>query len=245
MEKFVLLNKIRSNPFQPIINFEEEVINKQIEQLEKDSFELIVKEVDDFYEVIIGEDILSAAKKINLSEIKVKVIDLNQGNPIKTSYLEKLTPIEEAIVYLHIMHDTKQTQAELAKSLKKTQSTIANKIRLLNLQQEIQDGLTSKKISERHGRSLLVLEGEQQLRAFEHILKKKLNVRLSEEYIYELLHRKKQQKKYLTKGFTRNIQVGLNSINQCIDMIKQLGIEVYKNSDETEDEVVVTITLPK
>ena len=195
MEKFVLLNKIRSNPFQPIINFEEEVINKQIEQLEKDSFELIVKEVDDFYEVIIGEDILSAAKKINLSEIKVKVIDLNQGNPIKTSYLEKLTPIEEAIVYLHIMHDTKQTQAELAKSLKKTQSTIANKIRLLNLQQEIQDGLTSKKISERHGRSLLVLEGEQQLRAFEHILKKKLNVRLSEEYIYELLHRKKQQKK--------------------------------------------------
>ena len=154
MEKFVLLNKIRSNPFQPIINFEEEVINKQIEQLEKDSFELIVKEVDDFYEVIIGEDILSAAKKINLSEIKVKVIDLNQGNPIKTSYLEKLTPIEEAIVYLHIMHDTKQTQAELAKSLKKTQSTIANKIRLLNLQQEIQDGLTSKKISERHGRSL-------------------------------------------------------------------------------------------
>ena len=245
MEKFVFLNKIRSNPFQPIINFEEEVINKQIEQLEKDSFELIVKEVDDFYEVIIGEDILSAAKKINLSEIKVKVIDLNQGNPIKTSYLEKLTPIEEAIVYLHIMHDTKQTQAELAKSLKKTQSTIANKIRLLNLQQEIQDGLTSKKISERHGRSLLVLEGEQQLRAFEHILKKKLNVRLSEEYIYELLHRKKQQKKYLTKGFTRNIQVGLNSINQCIDMIKQLGIEVYKNSDETEDEVVVTITLPK
>ncbi|NLC97043.1 MAG: ParB/RepB/Spo0J family partition protein [Erysipelotrichaceae bacterium] len=245
MEKYVLLDKIKSNPFQPIINFDEKIIDETLVLVKEGKYKLIVKEVDEHYYVVVGEKILQALNLLKVKEAKVFIIDLTKENIMDMVLISELTPIEEAILYINIMNDTKMTQVELAKSLKKTQSTIANKIRLLNLSQEVQDGLTNRRISERHGRSLLVLEGEQQISAYKHILEKKLNVRQSEEYIYDLINRKKQAKKYLTKGFTRNVQIGVNSINQCLDMIKLLGIEVSNKYDENDEEVKITITLPK
>ena len=165
MEKYVLLDKIKSNPFQPIINFDEKIIDETLVLVKEGKYKLIVKEVDEHYYVVVGEKILQALNLLKVKEAKVFIIDLTKENIMDMVLISELTPIEEAILYINIMNDTKMTQVELAKSLKKTQSTIANKIRLLNLSQEVQDGLTNRRISERHGRSLLVLEGEQQISA--------------------------------------------------------------------------------
>lgn len=245
MEKYILTSKIKSNPYQPIINFDSEKLDQVKELVNNREYSIILKKVDEDYFVVVGEDVFQAVEALGIKEIKAIVVENVDVSIMDYIKIDKLSSIEEAILYINIMHDTKLTQVELAKALKKTQSTIANKIRLLNLNQEVQDGLTNKRISERHGRSLLVLESDQQVQAYKHILEKKLNVRKSEEYIYDLLNRKKQAKKYLTKGFTRNVQIGVNSINQCLDMIKQLGIEVSNKYDETDEEVTITITLPK
>ena len=199
MEKYVLTSKIKSNPYQPIINFEKEKLDQVKELVNNKEYLIILKKVDEDYFVVVGEDVFQVVEALGIKETKAIVVESVDISIMDYIKIDKLSSIEEAILYINIMHDTKLTQVELAKALKKTQSTIANKIRLLNLNQEVQDGLTNKKISERHGRSLLVLESDQQVQAYKYILEKKLNVRKSEEYIYDLLNRKKQAKKYYNR----------------------------------------------
>lgn len=245
MKRYVLTSKIKSNPYQPVINYSLENLEKAKELVNNKDYSLILKKVDDDYFIVVGEDIFQASEKMGVLELEAIVLEKVDVEIMECINVKKLSSIEEAILYINIMNDTKLTQVQLAKKINKTQSTIANKIRLLNLQQEVQDGLIANKISERHGRSLLVLEGDQQLQAYKYILRHKLNVRESEKYIYELANKKRQAKKYLTKGFTRNVQIAVNSINQCLDMIKQLGIEVSNTYDDSDEEVTITITLPK
>ena len=156
MEKYVLTSKIKSNPYQPIINFEKEKLDQVKELVNNKEYLIILKKVDEDYFVVVGEDVFQVVEALGIKETKAIVVESVDISIMDYIKIDKLSSIEEAILYINIMHDTKLTQVELAKALKKTQSTIANKIRLLNLNQEVQDGLTNKKISERHGRSLLV-----------------------------------------------------------------------------------------
>ncbi len=240
------LEKISSNEFQPCINFSSDTIEELVFNINSGkSYTLIVKRNKDMYEVVVGEKILQALKKSNVTHANVIVTDLKDDNIFKLVNFSDLTTIEEAVFYLNVMKESGCTQEELADTLSKSQSTIANKIRILNLPQEIQDALTQKVISERHARSLLPLEGKLQFKAYNEIVSKGLNVRKSEEYVNSLINKKIQSKKYLTKGFTRNAQIALNSVNQCLDMIKQLGVEVKQDVDENDEEVVITLTISK
>lgn len=240
------IEKIVSNPFQPDINFEDSKIEELVFKINSgNNYLLVVKKQDDLYEVVVGEKVFKALKNANVTQANVIVSNLKDNKLFKKINFNDLCTIEEAVFYLTVMKENGYTQEELADILGKSQSTIANKIRILNLPQEIQDGLVQKKISERHARSLLALEGKQQVGAYHEIMKKKLNVRKAEEYINNLINRKKQSKKYLTKGFTRNVQIAINSINQCLEMVKQLGVEVVQEIDENDEEVVMVLTLPK
>lgn len=246
MKDSILIKDIISNQFQPEINFSKEKIEELVFKINNGlKYLLIVKKSEAGYEVVVGEKILKALQKIGVLYANVIVSDLKDIKLFKKIDLKELSTIEEAIFYLNVMKENNYTQEELADILGKSQSTIANKIRILNLPQEIQDALVQNKISERHARSLLALEHNQQFKAYNTIIEKKLNVRDTETLVNELINRKKQSKKYLTKGFTRNIQIALNSINQCLGMIKQLGIDVEQEIDEDEDEVVITLTLLK
>ena len=157
---------------------------------------------------------------------------------------ENLTAIEEAKAYIQIMRQSNLTQDMLAKKLGKSQSTIANKIRLLNLPMEIQEGVSSKIITERHARALLSVDSDKQVDTYRKIVDKHLNVRQTEEYVEELVNKPKK-KKQVTKGFTRNIQIGINSINQCLDMIRKIGIVVTSEMEDDDNNVKIIIKFPK
>lgn len=137
------------------------------------------------------------------------------------------------------------TQEEVAKRVGKSQSAVANKIRLLNLPQEVQDAVVGRELSERHARALLSLSPEKQTSAYHYVTDRNLNVRQTEAYVERISAKTGKKKKGKTRGFTRNTQIGINSLNQCVAMIKKMGIDVVMETEESLTDVRVVVRFPK
>ena len=114
-----------------------------------------------------------------------------------------------------------------------------------NLPDDIQDGVINGVITERHARALLSAPEEKQVRIYKDIVKKGLNVRETENYIESINQPKKVHARQKTKGYSKNIQIGINTVNQSIKMIEKLGIEVRVDTSETDDQVKMIISFPK
>ena len=144
------------------------------------------------------------------------------------------------------MRQSSLTQEQLARKLGRSQSSIANKIRLLNLPEEIQTGVLENKISERHARALLAVEPSKQKDAYHYITDHNLTVRESEKYIEGMqTPGKKVHRRQKTKGFTRNTQLAINSVNQCIQMIRKLGIDAKAEQIDGDEEIRMIVHIPK
>ena len=116
---------------------------------------------------------------------------------------------------------------------------------MLNLPDEIQAGVLEKKISERHARSLLRLPEEKRVDAYHHIVKEEMNVRQADAYVEKLSLPAKTHKRQKTKGFSRNMQLGINTINESIQMVKGLGIDVVSEIEESDMDIKIIIRFPK
>ena len=150
--------------------------------------------------------------------IPAVITELNDKDSAEVALIENvqrrdLTPIEEAISYRKILDMGYLTQEDLATKLGKTQSTVANKLRLLNLDEEVQEALLEEKISERHARSLLRLNPDQQITLLKRIVDERLTVRKTDDLIKQLLS---------------NEQVNTN-INEVIN----------QNDEDAEESVVI------
>ena len=153
---------------------------------------------------------------------------------------ENLTAIEEAKSYLQIMRQSGLTQEQVAQKVGKSQSAVANKIRLLNLPIEIQDAVMETKITERHARALLTVPSDRQKEVFHHIVAAEFNVRQTEDYIP-----KKKHKHQKTKGFSRSTQIAVNTINQSIKLINKMGMQAKVETEDGPQEVCMIIRFPK
>lgn len=189
------LNAIMPNRFQPRIHFDE----SKIEGLAKSIMRygvlepIIVRPVNGRYEIIAGERRFKASKLAGKNTIPAMVVDYDDKESIELALLEnvqrqELTAIEEAIAYRRILDMGYITQEELAKKTGKSQPTIANKMRLLALEDETQEALINHKISERHARSLLKLSGTgKELEMLNRIINERLTVRDTDREIAHLL----------------------------------------------------------
>lgn len=144
--------------------------------------------MEDGYEIIAGERRYRACKMAGFTEIPCFVMSPTEEQAAQMALVENvqrenLTAIEEAKSYVQIMRQAGITQEQVAQKIGKSQSAVANKIRLLNLPDEIQQGVIDGKISERHARALLSVPVEKQKEVYRTIVDKNLNVRQSEEYI--------------------------------------------------------------
>ena len=188
------IKDILPNRFQPRIRFDGEKLEELAESIGKYGViqPIVVRPVSNKFEIIAGERRYKASKLANKSTIPAIIVNLSDKDSEEIALLEniqrqELSPIEEAVSYKRILDMGYITQEELARKLGKAQSTIANKIRLLNLDDEVQSYLLNNKISERHARSLLrIPDKEQQVDMLHRIVEERLTVKQTDKEIEKL-----------------------------------------------------------
>ena len=188
------MNDILPNRFQPRIRFDEEKLEELAESIGKYGViqPIVVRPIGNKFEIIAGERRYKASMLANRSTIPAIVVNLSDKDSEEIALLEnvqrqELSPIEEAVSYKRILDMGYITQEGLAKKLGKSQSTIANKIRLLNLDDEVQSYLLNNRISERHARSLLRIPNkDKQVEILHRIVEERLTVKQTDREIEKL-----------------------------------------------------------
>lgn len=188
---YLYLDDIIPNRFQPREVFEERPLKELAVSIKEHGViqPIIVRRVNDKYEIIAGERRYKASALAGLTKIPAIIRELDDKESSKVALLENLqrknlNPIEEAKTYQKILEIDEMTQEELAKTMGKSQSSVANKLRLLSLSDEIQQALLQDKISERHARTLLnVKDPKEQQDLLNEIINTKMTVRQLESKI--------------------------------------------------------------
>ncbi|MGL5244854.1 MAG: ParB/RepB/Spo0J family partition protein [Sarcina sp.] len=187
------INDIQPNEDQPRKFFDDNKLIELAESLKEHGViqPLIVKKECGFYSIIAGERRWRAAKLAGLIEVPVIVMDLSDSQLLQVSLIENiqredLNPIEQGIAYQKLLSDYKLTQEELSQKIGKSRVTIANTIRLLNLDDRVKEYIIQGVISEGHGRALLSLELQQQYELAQKIIDESLSVREIEKLIKRL-----------------------------------------------------------
>jgi ParB family chromosome partitioning protein len=251
--EMIEISDIVSNPYQPRDTFESNSIKELADSI--DSFGIIqpltIRERKDKYELIAGERRLRAAKFLGYEKVPAIVRNFNNQEMAEIALVENLQRkdldfVEESHAYTRLLEEFDLTQKELAEKIGKSQSTIANKLRILNLPKRVQKKVKSPKITERHARALLKLSDlEKQLNLIEKIKTNELTVRETEKIIKKIL--KNDEKKVEQKVTTvfKDLRVFTNSLNNTIDEMKEAGLEVRVEKNKSDEFIEYSIRLPK
>ena len=191
---YLYLDDIIPNRFQPRLTFDEEALNELSNSIKEHGIiqPLILRDLGNKYEIIAGERRYKAAIQAGLELVPAIIGAMDDQTSAELALIENiqrkdLSAIEEAKSYKKILDMGGFTQEELAKRMGKNQSTIANKMRLLSLTNEVQVALMNNLISERHARSLLQVKDEDKQReVLNKIINERMNVRATDEYIKNL-----------------------------------------------------------
>ena len=249
--KNIDINKIVVNKQQPRTVFDEEKIEELADSIKENGLiqPIIVRKKDKKYEIIAGERRYRACKKAGLKDISCIIEDYNDQEVstlaiIENIQREDLSPIEEAKAYQTLMKQYHYSQNELAKIVGKKQSTIANKLRLLKLNDDVIFAVDKKKITERHARAMLSVDKDKQVEILKEVLKRKLNVAQTESLIQKKPKIKKP-KPNQKKSISKNVKIALNTIQQATDMIERTGIQLNKEIVDLDEEYIITIRIKK
>ncbi len=189
--KYLYLDDIIPNRFQPRENFDEQALKELAVSIKEHGViqPIIVRQIGEKYEIIAGERRYKASTMAGLTKIPAIIKNLDDKESSKVALIENLqrrdlTPIEEARTYQKILELDALTQEELAKTMGKSQSAVSNKLRLLSLTDEVQDALLHEKISERHARALLnVTDSKRQIELLNKVISTRMTVRELDEEI--------------------------------------------------------------
>jgi len=182
------INKIKPNKKQPRKYFDEDKIAMLAESIKEHGMiqPIIVQKEDEDYSIVAGERRWRAAKKANLKEVPVIIMDIAESAVLEISLIENiqrqdLNPIEEANAYKRLIDDFKLTQEELSKKIGKSRTSISNTMRLTNLDDRVQEFLVEEILSEGHGRAILAIENkDDQYKLAQKVVDENLNVRETE-----------------------------------------------------------------
>jgi len=243
--------KIKTNPFQPRQEFNQKEIEELAQSIENFGLiqAIIVRKTKKGYELIAGERRLRAAKLLGKELIPAVIKDFNNQEMAEIALIENLQRkdlnfLEEAQAYQRLLDEFDLTQNELAARVSKSQSTIANKLRLLKLSIDVRKEILAANLSERHGRALLKLETEkEQLKIIDEIKAKDLNVRESEKLIKKKIKPSSNKKKI--KYLADDLRLFANSLEKRISEIKDTGIKVELERNDDQNSIEYYIKLSK
>ncbi|MCI8540438.1 MAG: ParB/RepB/Spo0J family partition protein [Erysipelotrichaceae bacterium] len=250
--KIVTIDEIQPNPYQPRLEFNDDALMELAQSIRENGLiqPISVRACDSGYQIVAGERRYRAMKLNGMVEVPVLVMDADELQMAEMALVENiqrenLSAIEEAKSYIDIMKYANLNQSQLALKIGKSQSSIANKIRLLNLDDNIQNAVNAKLISERHARALLGADAQKQQDYLDKILKKGLSVSQTERMIKADQNEGEPKKRLLLKGVTRNMKIALNTIHQAVKMVEKTGVDIQMKEAESDDEVIVTLRFHK
>lgn len=254
------LDKIVPNRYQPRREFSDDSIKELAETLDKDGLlqPIVVREDgEDQYEIIAGERRYRAAKSLNWETIPAIVNNMNDDQAASLALIENLqredlNPIDEAKAYTNLMKLNDLTQTALANDMGKSQSYVANKLRLLKLDDDVQKALIEGKITARHGRALLNLSDDDQERVLKEIEDKGLNVKQTEEiakdvdaYFNPKPKEKETKRERVVKRIPKDLKVQINTIKKAVKLAKDSGIKVKVKENNDPDDYKIIIELKR
>ncbi|WP_153733037.1 nucleoid occlusion protein [Sporosarcina obsidiansis] len=255
----IAIDSIRPNQFQPRTIFSEEKIEELARTIHTHGViqPIVIRKMDEEqYEIIAGERRYRAMRKLGWTEVPAIVRNLNDKETASIALIEnlqreELTAIEEAYAYENLLQLHELTQEALAQRLGKGQSTIANKMRLLKLPEEVQDAILRQEISERHARALLPLkEATLQIEVMEEAKANQYNVKQLENRIQEILHpseKAKPAKKQAPhrKAVSKDVRIAVNTLRQSLSLMTKSGIEVESEEVDSDEFYTITVKIPK
>ena len=244
---FIPAKNIRPNPAQPRKFFTQEALEELAESIRRHGIlqPLSVRRQGTSYELIAGERRLRAAILADLSDVPCILMNMDDQESGMAALVEniqrqELDFVEEAWGISHLMSAYAMSQEQVARLLGKSQSAVANKLRILRHSPPVLEALRQANLTERHGRALLKLGDEKmKLEAVAVIQKSDMTVARTEKYVEELLKAREP------KPQKANVGAFLNSLTQSLAKIQSCGIGAVSERRETEDKIVVTITIPK
>ena len=255
-------DKIKPNPYQPRKHFDKPALVELANSIAQYGVlqPIHVRKIGTGYELVAGERRLKASELAGLMEIPCIITEYNDNDSAIVALLENLqrqdlTFFEEAEGYQSLIERHGITQERLAEKIGKSQSTIANKIRLMRLPQLIKKMIMDNGLTERHARSLLKLPEESlQTSTIEEIVQKNLNVSETEKYVDSIIDKylelpqvsvstpKKGRKNI--KIYT-DIRIFVNTIIEAVHMMNESGINATSEKRETDDFIEYVVKIPK
>lgn len=244
---FLPARSIRANPSQPRKVFREEALSELAESIRQHGIlqPLSVRRVGTAYELIAGERRLRAGMLAGLTEIPCIVMNMDDKESGMTALVENLQRqdldfVEEAKGICRVMEQWSMSQEQAAKLLGKSQSSIANKLRLLKHSTQVLQALREAELTERHARALLKLTSEQEkLKVIETVARLGMSVARTEQYIDSLLEAQEE------KPLRADVGTFLRTVTQTLSRIQRSGIPAVSERRETDSQIVLTITIPK
>ena len=244
---FLPARSIRPNPAQPRKVFKPEALDELSDSIRQHGIlqPLSVRRCGNSYELIAGERRLRAAELAGITDIPCIVMSMDDRESGMAALVENLQRqdldfIEEAMGISRLLRDWNMSQEQAARLLGKSQSAVANKLRLLKHSDAVLSALREAELTERHARALLRLRtDEEKLLAIAEIVRQGMSVARTEKYVEALLAARE------TKPQKANVGAFLNSLTQSLQKIQLSGIPAISERRETDSQIVLTITIPK
>lgn len=244
---FLPARSIRPNPAQPRKVFRPDALAELSESIQCHGIlqPLSVRRSGLGYELIAGERRLRAAQMAGLTEIPCIVMQMDDRESGMAAMIENLQRqdldfIEEALGISNLMHLYEMSQEQAARMLGKSQSAVANKLRILRHSDAVLAALREGNLTERHARALLRLHSEEEkLAAISVIVKQGMSVARTEKYIDSLLSQRSPRTQ------KADITTFLNNLTQSLQKIQLSGVGAISERRETDTQIVLTITIPK
>ena len=259
-EQLVNINKVEPNHEQPRRHFEEDSLLELADSIKQFGVlqPLIVQKRNDYYEIIAGERRWRAAKMAGIKEIPVIIKEYTKREAVEIALIENiqrenLNPIEEAMAFKRLLTEFSLKQDEVAERVSKSRTTVTNSMRLLKLDERVQQMIVDDMISTGHARTLLAIENhEEQYNLANKIFDEKLSVRETEKLIKELKNPKKEKEKkvvendFIYKDLEERMKTVMGTKVHVNPKTKGKGkIEIEYYSDEELErifELIMTVT---
>lgn len=249
------LHLVMPNPNQPRKIFDHDALKELSESIRQYGViqpVTVRKMRDGTYELVAGERRLKAAGLAGLLKIPAIIIEMEDEDSAIVALVENiqrqnLSFMEEALAYRQLLDKCNLTQEELAKKVGKTQSAIANKIRLLRLPASVREIVKDNSLTERHARALLRLDTEEkQIYAARRIVDFNMNVKQSEELVDRVIKNgiEETPKEKIRKSIG-DVRVFFKTITKAVSLMNENGIEATARKDETDSYYEYVIRIQK